>query len=875
MIVDDIILYKKYNINIEDFNDIMIDFDALKIRTSNCLKRAGIFKIHQLLSMSHSKLLQIHNMGLSSLEDIEQYILQLNNTLNERQDSVHAFISDKIMEKRNLIFKGEFIDELYEGLNEKEVVIVNTFKEGHKLMDGGMINSCRENPNSVLTIFYALNRYVQNTAKYSEFYKLYNVLENKINNFLKPYFDVYSVEANISSELYQYCEDNKLILSDLFNHSGINDSLLEEKTDFAKWLSYNLYEEVKLFLDSIYSRRSDNTKKIIEMRSKKQTLQVIGDQLGITRERVRQIEKKVVKPFCEWQRRNKFLPRLSAEFNGKKILEATDLLDYFGEITEIVLYLLQCADDEFFSYDRDTDTIIIVDDDVTDFVRNYIEKMPNELDIDEVAKYRQRALTNYDISEDVFNREIFSQYRLSGTLYHRHKLSLEKIYQIVLKKYYPDGMNIYDETELKRFRDLIYDEFGDVSLPQNNRAISATVARCCILCGRGRYRARDSYKTPHELIARVYRYIMDSDRNLFFMNEIFIEFEQELRDVGIDNRYFLQGVLREEYDNELFFKRDYVSKDSNNLSLDREIKFFIKKSRYPVTKEQIRGAFPGITEIMLSMAVMDANIINYRGAYIHSSNLNLYDYDKIYITNIVEHVICDGFPHHCGEIYEAILNDNPELLNRLGIYYQYSLFSLLQFFFRDSYVFERPYLAHEGVNINKPIELMEEYLSVNDLFEITELLELAREYRYTIYDILKFLNEWNETHLLINKREMASVEYIGLTEDIARDVEGLILEEIGEQALVTELACVYKLPRINIPWNEWLVYSVVNRWGVQLEAHTTSSQFRHALPIVSRKGKFNRENYNGTENGRIVNTVDLNDMDAVTDYIMEDFDIEW
>jgi len=215
------------------------------------------------------------------------------------------------------------------------------------------------------------------------------------------------------------------------------------------------------------------------------------------------------------------------------------------------------------------------------------------------------------------------------------------------------------------------------------------------------------------------------------------------------------------------------------------------------------------------------------------------------------------------------------MLNRLGIYYQYSLFSLLQYMFGDDYQFERPYIAHEGVSINKPMELMEEYVAANDVLEVTELLELAKEYHYTIYDILKFLNSWNGTHLLISKQEMASTEYIGITEDIVSAVEALILEEIGEQALVTELRCIYKLPKINVAWNEWLIYSVVNRFSSQLEAHTTYSQFRSASPVVSRIGMFNREAYEDDDSGHMAQTVDLNDMDAIDDYIMEDFEIEW
>lgn len=874
MTIDDEVLYKKYNLDIELYRGVAIDFDTLRIRTTNCLKTAGIYELDQLLSSTYNKLSVIRNLGMLSLNDIDEYIKTLDGIDFERKDVSGNYVSSKIIQWRDHIFNGMFDEEIYVGLNVQENNVIDRLKEGYALIDHDLIKLCREKPDVAYTISQMLTGFVRQAEKYAEFDKLYDLVKEKAGKPLRPYYEVYPLKDELSAEFIEYCNNEYATLGMLFDKSLTSRISVEEKNKFVRWASFDLRKELEAFLEGFYARFG-NAERVLELRAKKCTLQMIGDELGLTRERVRQIEKKVVQPFCRWQRVKKLLPRLSADFNGKTILEATDLQEYFGEATEVFLYLLQCADDEFFSYDRETDTVIIVDDDITDLARDYVERMPDSLDESKIEEFKKQAIEEYSIPEDIFDREISGQYNLSGNYYHRSKLSLEKMYIIVLGKYYPDGMNVYDDEELDRFRHLLINEFGDVSLPQKNRAISAAIGRSCILCGRGRYRVKDNDKIPHQLITKVYRYIMDSEKNLFFLNEIFLEFEEELKDAGIDNRFFLQGVLREEYDRELFFRRDYVSKNSDNLSLDRDIKLFIKKSKYPVTKEQIRNEFLGITEIMISMVVMDEDIINYHGSYIHSSNLNLYDYDKVYITNMVEHVISDGVLHHCNEIYEAMLNDNPDMLNRLGIFFQYSLFSFLQYMFGEYYEFKRPYIARKGVSINKPMELMQEYVAANDVFEVTELLELAKEYHYTIYDILKFLNSWNETHLLISKQEIASMEYIGITEETARVVEGLILEEIEEQALVTELECVYKLPKINVAWNEWLVYSLVNRFGEQLEAHTTNSQFRSAFPVVSRVGKFNRETYENDDSGQMRQTVDLNDMDAVDDYIMEDFDIEW
>lgn len=874
MTIDNEVLFEKYNIDIELYRGMPIDFDDLRIRTANCLKGAGIFDIDSLLSMSYDKLYGIKSLGMLSLNDIEEYVKKLDSKTEEMMGKMDICMTSRIKNRRDMIYSGEFTEELYDGVNECEQRTIEELKKGFEQLDHDLIVLCRENPVFACDISNMLKRFSMQIEKHKELDKLYDSVKGKINNYLKPYYEVYPMRETISEEFKNYCEDDSVLIGTLFDKVTSSVISTEEKIRFVKWASYDLKEELTSFLDGFYER-SANTEKVLLLRSRKCTLQEIGDELGITRERVRQIEKKVVQLFCRWQRNKRFLPRLSAEFNGETILESTELQEYFDDTTEVLLHLLQCADDEFFSYDRDTDTVIIVDDDITDFAREYVEEMPDELDAVIIEEYKNKAIDEHDIPIDIFEREIDRQYKISGTIYHRNKLSLEKMYNIVMKRYYPNGMNVYDDAELAHFRSLLINEFGDVSLPEKNRAISATIGRTCILCGRGKYRVKDDVVIPHKLVKKIWEFIIKSDRRLFFMNEIFLEFENELREEGIDNRFFLQGILREEHENDLFFRKDYVSKDSENLSMYRDIQLFIKKSEYPVTKEQIREAYPGITEIMISIALTDDDIINYFGSYIHGANLNLYADDKKYIDKVVGAIISDGTPHHCDEIFLIIQNGNQDMLNRLGIFYQYSLFSLLQYLYKERYEFARPYIAEKGININKPIELLQEYVSANEVFEITELLGLAKEYHYFVYDILKFLNRWNDTHLLINKEEMATIGYIGITSDIANEVEQQILKEIDDSALITNLKCIYNLPTICVTWNEWLIYSVINKWGKELETNTTSNQFRLSSPVVSRIGRFNREDYGDSDSSEMVQAINLNDIDAVEDYIMEDFDIKW
>ena len=333
MTIDNEVLYKKYNIDIELYRGMPIDFDDLRIRTANCLKGAGVFDIDSLLSMSYDKLSSIKSLGILSLNDIEEYVKKLDSKTEEMMERMDILMTSRIKNRRDLIYSGEFTEELYEGISEYEQRTIDELKIGFDLLDHDLIVLCRENPALAYDISSMLKRFTVRIEKYKELDKLYDSVKGKINNRLKTYYEVYPIRESMSEEFKDYCDDGGVLLGSLFDKAKSSAISTEEKIKFVKWASYDLKEELTSFLNGFYER-SANAERVLLLRSRKCTLQEIGDELGITRERVRQIEKKVVQPFCRWQRNKKFLPRLSAEFNGETIIESTELQEYFDETTE-------------------------------------------------------------------------------------------------------------------------------------------------------------------------------------------------------------------------------------------------------------------------------------------------------------------------------------------------------------------------------------------------------------------------------------------------------------------------------------------------------------------------------------------------------------
>ena len=136
---------------------------------------------------------------------------------------------------------------------------------------------------------------------------------------------------------------------------------------------------------------------------------------------------------------------------------------------------------------------------------------------------------------------------------------------------------------------------------------------------------------------------------------VFSSFENELLQEGVTNRYFLQGILKDLFGDQFFFRRDYISRDKEFSSIYSAIIDYIKQHKYPVKKAEIQLRFKGITDIVIAMATGDSDIINYYGEYLHKTQLVVYDDEKEYLWRSLNKYLDDNEAHHIKDIYPLLL----------------------------------------------------------------------------------------------------------------------------------------------------------------------------------------------------------------------------
>ena len=862
-----------YFINDLKYDNKKLDELELPTRITNRLQGVlGVHTIREMLQLTYGQLIDLKRFGKNSIISIDDALRRLalkSNDLSKCEEEIYFSRTNKIVLKNHLteICHKKFGLVNTDSFNANEQVLFDNMKEAVELIDEKLIMASVNETEHILPILNLLNSIVSNYNKKKELREqikkeYVHISDHKRDCDIKWFIYSYVDDDNMRSKMLKGFHEKGIYCIRDFMKINLTENDLPEIIKFIKWCKFDIKEELESMFEKLY--KNDRERGIISSRANGNTLDAAGRSFGVTRERIRQIEKQVTKRFESLLNSNRIILKIFAERDGDEILTPSELTEYFGARTEEMLYFLRRADTSFYTYDSDLDVFVIGSSGLAERAQAYIDKLPEVFAEDKYNNIIKRGIEEYNLTEEIIRVHIDAEYKKTERLYHRSRVTLQLIYDAILKKYYPQGIWVYGEKDMSEFRMHIRNDYGNIILPENNRALAAQVCRASILCGRGIYKAKQSNYLSNTLLKKIERYIETSDNSVFMINTLFNVFEDELRSENVDNKYYLQGILHEAFDGKWCFRRDYISKDDKIASIYTEIVTYIRKAGYPVKKQEIQKKYPGITEIVLNLATNDPKIINLFGSYIHGDNLKFSKEDIAYLRNVVEEFLEKKDCCHCRSLYEYIMENNPMILKKNYINIPFGVYSLLEYYFRDEYNFSRPYIGRNGTDIGSAFDMLQEVVQSSDIMEIADISAYARKNYHQINNILEFLNGCNETHFLINASEVASIDIIGINEEMVNDIEDILDKEVSETMPIRSLKFVHLFPKINIMWSEWLIYSAINRWGKRYDVMASGTQLRQSVPLIAPKGKMCVDNVNDMpENGDLAISDDLSNIDEL------------
>ena len=332
---------------------------------------------------------------------------------------------------------------------------------------------------------------------------------------------------------------------------------------FLNWLSEDKLAIIKNELHNLFKKARDE--EIIRKRAKGATLEETSISCGLTHEGVRLIEKKFQGHFDQYIAR--IMPHYILYAFGRNscYISIEEIKELLGDLASIFTYYLKVSNCSTAHWSEELNGFIIGEKKWYEQLKKYQKGLPEIFDFESTDEVIADVIDNLvlPITFEDAKKLIIFDYTLSGKVYLKKKMSLSRMYYVVLEKYYPDGIKLYDDSEAIRFRNYVRGLFGDVDLPENNRAIDVRVTELTILCDKGKRILPNGIKIPIELLRKIHDAIIEFDRNEILFRELFERFKNELlENSNITNKYFLQGVLRQNYSYEFNFTRHTLKKSN-------------------------------------------------------------------------------------------------------------------------------------------------------------------------------------------------------------------------------------------------------------------------------------------------------------------------
>ena len=758
------------------------------------------------------------------------YLLSFCNKYKKIELNVELISKIKIfcdcLEKYKSLTKEELEEELLENLiftNKNylliallvDLIVYDTkfpFKTSFKLLFNGIKDfSFNFDVSNIYNNILLIPENKKNTD-------INSILSNNIETLISDAFDIHTIkdiENKSSQEVYLLFSNHILELDELLVKSSLDYDFDCHALSYDTNTINHTFETVDIYFykDILLEKLDKRDFKVLFYRSKIfgiHSLESIGQKLSITRERVRQIEKKAMQKISNNLTKIKgnialFISNIFDDiFIPQRIL-----FDSFKDDFKLSIVLSAIIENDLlddFRYNEEYD-IIYIDGLLEEKITDSLNKLPLFVSVKDYVNF------------SYFDMKVISQnYKLSkDPLFIRKGLYQADIYSYIIEELFPNGFNA-SEQNVALFNKYIDEHFEGMEHCTGHAILASMERTGYILVDRGTYLHISKVKRINPILKdEIINYILSFNGTIYYAT-LFEKFKEKLIKIGIDNKYYFKGVLDIELPNEIVTKRDYLCSSEEFVSSKEILSQEIKKLDL-VTLDNLRKKFPGVQDSVLMNAILSENMVllDYGFKYISFEKLNLSnDFISIVsqeILNLLKISNTNFVTTHKLFARMKILHKDLMEKNKI-VSSQFALFSILQYALSDKYFFRRPYISIDNIILEKD-ELMDNYLSTIDRFSVNSINSFISKTG------LRFMDSFLD--FFIDKSD----EFVQITIDTAVKKNLLQIEDSVLQKIKKELDFYINsfgdidtrkfnsynfLPSLKYQWNKYLLVGIVRTY---------------------------------------------------------------
>ena len=689
------------------------DQDLLKVgffeQELERLRSNGISSIDMLLDCSENQLLALPQMNASVVTGV---IAKLRDYLSCFKQPEKITLRKRFNVPVDL--ESEKISVI--GYSNRAVNIfgrlgMQSFGEILNFTEEDLTNIDRMGASTVVGIVDVTRKYVENhnndrSDAMHSFVNHFNKVQMAVNGNLKlkPFLDSFAGLGEKYKNFAKYIEDclrDKPLVKDIFAYceNVALDVSGEHKAfrDFIQWLDFDLLELVDMRL-ALKAQWKDKEKLILNERIGGKTLEEVGKATGLTRERVRQIERKTYAKLADIINCDNYdlIALVHALRDEDKVLQKTEVSELLGqELTSLYwsYYAKTEKRSDHYYFDKKINSFVFDDGIVKKDTGNVdvLQDMPPIFHEDEYQKLLDDAVRIYGVTKEYIELRLNDVYKHDGIFWHRTKLTRNFCYNYVLEHDFPNGFRILTKENTIKVRKC-YERYFNMTLDDvSDNTIDTKIGEVGVLCDRGKYIHKSKINLAPYVITEINDYIKSSSRNVITFMELYDAMKDVLKGTAITNRFALQGALSL-YGCDYNIGRDFVTKNEK-LTIADELEGFIRKHG-KVTKDDLRAAFSGLTDANFALMLQrcpEVICLN-DGEYMHSDCLQITEEERNEILLFLQGFLTSD-PVRDKLVLRKFRVDYSGFLKKNNIHFAAELFGVLAYLYDDEFFFHRPYIA--------------------------------------------------------------------------------------------------------------------------------------------------------------------------------------
>lgn len=686
--------------------------------------------------------------------------------------------------------------------------------------------------NNIISVFTAIDVYdYLNKMHIDENLCIINLITNEI---LLNQFEKYQIYTLYDFRKLNYQDFMILASADLNLNQFKYLCLL-----FSDKIETQQYEQFKSYIDDKIDEKSSF---VIKERAKGVTLEEIGNNLKLTRERIRQIERKVVNRY-KASYSNTTIKVLSLFDLNKEYITKEKLEEIYKDYINVFLMLHKDSYNEKLEL-LELQDLNAINKQLKRTVKTCLKY--NYLHESQVSNLVSsvKSKLHFDISNNYISRYIEKTFYKKGTYLFLTRPTALIQYEVILRHHFGDydGINI---NNVSAFKDRFYEVFQDKTIyNRSDRAVFTRVIASddVILINRGVHSIKPDYSNiSEETLSNIYSYIKGTKAVHFEV--LYNTFKDSLYPT-IENRYQLHGLLKFHY-KDLYYTKDIVGTEPNPfVDVISIIDSYVHKNKGVINIDKMLKDLPQLAGIHYDFQFSNYNklISMHNRKMIHIDYITYHEEEMLQLCNEVDSYLSQKEYMHSSDLYNIMLRVAPKTLNENKINNKHYALNYFSHFFDSSYDFYENNITIKGREI-KIITLGDiiENFKKTDGFYITELVRNFKEHNVFFQNIKAVLEDiYLNGFMRVNEKVVCKKELI-LTSSAKKTIKEI--EKIFEFYLITNKNIKLSnfdfniLPKIKIEWNKHLLAHSLMAFSTTIKVETIGTQYRLLDYKLTLKGE--------------------------------------